>query len=371
MLGAGGHDCLGQYEASGDGPGPSGVEGWLYFLNDAPGYVRQGADEAGRVTGSWLFDPDGTVLAGPEGLVSHLICGGVYDWSTGLVYRDGRYFDPVLGIWLALMPLLVFQAWKGRRGRRGMPWLVLVLCLVGVGGSLVGCGGDTPSSSKCIPVPTLDHLDYEIVDNSMPIPYEEEGSWWVAFGEVSPRDIILEGIVFYANVVDEPDLRGNLHFKQHVKGGRDMALSDNTTARNWLDTWHRDGPDPYDAYGTYYPIPRSEDAITFDNPRQKLENLRDSPPTSVYPTYIHIDEEFVMFVFWSWQKDGIADRALLGYVEWFWKADATLGPDGKWTLDNPGTRDVTKVTTNNNTPGEPLAIPPGHASVLPDPNTWK
>ncbi len=133
-LGAGGHDCLGQYEAAGDD--------WLYFLNDAPGYVRQGTDEVGRVTGSWLFDPDGTILAGPQDLVSHLICGGVYDWSTGLVYRDGRYFDPMLGIWLALMPLVVFQAWKGRKGRRGMPWLVLVLCLVGVGGSLVGCGGE-------------------------------------------------------------------------------------------------------------------------------------------------------------------------------------------------------------------------------------
>jgi hypothetical protein len=63
------------------------------------------------------------VLEGPDGPVSHLVCGGVYDGSTGLVYRDGRYFDPMLGIWLALTPLLVMRR---RRGKH--PW-VLLLCL--------------------------------------------------------------------------------------------------------------------------------------------------------------------------------------------------------------------------------------------------
>jgi len=58
------------------------------------------------------------VLEGPHGPVSHLICGGVYDWSTGLVYRGGRYFDPNLGIWLALMPLMVVQGWSKRKDRR-------------------------------------------------------------------------------------------------------------------------------------------------------------------------------------------------------------------------------------------------------------
>ncbi|MFP4396243.1 MAG: hypothetical protein ACLFTI_13380, partial [Anaerolineales bacterium] len=53
-------------------------------------------DAEGEVVSAWLFDPDGTVLEGPNGPVSHLICGGVYDWSTGLIYRGGRYFDPHL-----------------------------------------------------------------------------------------------------------------------------------------------------------------------------------------------------------------------------------------------------------------------------------
>jgi hypothetical protein len=105
----------------------------LYYLHDAAGsfaaggYVRQGADASGAIVSPGLFDPDGTVLEGPNGPVSHLICGGVYDGSTGLIYRDGRYFDPMLGIWLALTPLLVVQGWRRRR-RGEHPW-VLLLCL--------------------------------------------------------------------------------------------------------------------------------------------------------------------------------------------------------------------------------------------------
>jgi hypothetical protein len=64
----------------------------LTTIYDASGYVRQGADADGAIVSAWLFDPDGTVLEGPNGPVSHLICGGVYDWSTGLIYRGGRYF---------------------------------------------------------------------------------------------------------------------------------------------------------------------------------------------------------------------------------------------------------------------------------------
>jgi YD repeat-containing protein len=142
-----GHDCLGQYDSAEDE--------WLYYLNDGIGYVRQGADEQGEVVSSWLFDPDGTVLEGPEGLVSHLICGGVYDWSTGLIYKGGRYFDPTLGIWLALIPLVVIQSWRGRKKRRrGMSWYVVAMVVVaGVGGMLAGCGGVTPSPGGDTPTP--------------------------------------------------------------------------------------------------------------------------------------------------------------------------------------------------------------------------
>jgi hypothetical protein len=82
---------------------------------------RDTADDQEQVVSGWLFDPDGAVLEGPEGPVSHLVCGGVYDWSTGLIYKGGRYFDPTLGIWLVLMPLVVVQSWRKRKKRWGFP----------------------------------------------------------------------------------------------------------------------------------------------------------------------------------------------------------------------------------------------------------
>jgi hypothetical protein len=71
----------------------------LTTIYDASGYVRQGADADGAIVSAWLFDPDETALEGPNGPVSGesaqripLIYGEVYDWSTGLIYRGGRYF---------------------------------------------------------------------------------------------------------------------------------------------------------------------------------------------------------------------------------------------------------------------------------------
>jgi len=135
-LGAGGRDCLGEFR---DGePALSGAEGWLYYLPDAEGLVRQGLDAQGDLVSAWLFDPDGALLEGPDGPVSHLVCGGVYDQSTGLLYKGGRYFDPSLGIWLALLPLIVVRR---KKKRRGFPWVVaLALCLGGMSGVLTACG---------------------------------------------------------------------------------------------------------------------------------------------------------------------------------------------------------------------------------------
>jgi len=143
-----GHDCLGEFRD--DEP--------LYYLPDAEGYVRQGVDADGAIISAWLFDPDGTVVEGPSGPVSHLICGGVYDWSTGLLYKGGRYFDPALGIWLALLPLMVVQGWRKRKDKR--QWVLLVCVGLFVVGMLVGC--ERPELPKeedlevlCTEVPTM------------------------------------------------------------------------------------------------------------------------------------------------------------------------------------------------------------------------
>jgi YD repeat-containing protein len=140
-----GDDCLGEYR---DGA-------WLYYLNDGSGYVRQGVNDQGEVVSSWLFDPSGMVLEGPEGPVSHLICGGVYDWSTGLLYKGGNYFDPRLGIWL-LVPLAVIT-WRSKRGKSSLVrTLSILFCLAGV--SLVACVGEEHFKDElarhCITFPT-------------------------------------------------------------------------------------------------------------------------------------------------------------------------------------------------------------------------
>jgi YD repeat-containing protein len=144
-----GADCLGELRD----------DEWLYYQHDGDRMVRQGTDAEGEVVSAWLFDPDGTMLEGPDGPVSHLICGGVYDWSTGLIYRGGRYFDPTLGIWLALVPLVVVQSWRRRKkkGLRG-PWAIaLALFLVGTSGMLTGCvppGGLPATCPTPVDVPT-------------------------------------------------------------------------------------------------------------------------------------------------------------------------------------------------------------------------
>ena len=121
-----GDDCLGQYEES---------EGLLYYLSDAEEMVRQVVNDQGEITAVWLFDPDGLVLEGPQGPVSHLMCRGIYDWSTGLIYKDQRYFDPTLGLWLALAPLVVLQSWRRKKRRWWTPWYVVLICVMGVGGN--------------------------------------------------------------------------------------------------------------------------------------------------------------------------------------------------------------------------------------------
>jgi hypothetical protein len=129
-------------------------DAWAYYLSDMAGQVRQLADEAGAISSTWLYNPDGTVLEGPEGPVSHLVCGGVYDGSTGLIYKDSRYFDPNLGLWLMMMPLAVMSLWPGRKRRGGFSGFSILLVMVCVGGLVVGCGGEkvppTPTEELCL-----------------------------------------------------------------------------------------------------------------------------------------------------------------------------------------------------------------------------
>ena len=102
-------------------------------------------DEAGEIDFTWSYSASGEVLSGPQGPYVLLDCpDGVYDWSTGLIFLNGRYFDPALGIWIALGIALQGRPWSRKRKRRRWVWLLWVLVVLAVT-MMSGCGSGSPS----------------------------------------------------------------------------------------------------------------------------------------------------------------------------------------------------------------------------------
>jgi YD repeat-containing protein len=112
-----GRACLGEQATDNATAGRT----WRYYQRDGEGLVRQTTDQTATITLAWTFSPDGGVVLGEEGPVTHLGCedDAVYDWSTGLIFKNGRYFDPELGIWLLGPLMVVFGLWRPRRRRKG------------------------------------------------------------------------------------------------------------------------------------------------------------------------------------------------------------------------------------------------------------
>jgi hypothetical protein len=136
------------------GAGDPETEEWRYYQRDGNNLVRQTTNSAAEITLAWAYSPDGAVLIGAKGPVTNLGCGDIYDWSTGLVYKDGRYFDPTLGIWLTILPLmLLWGAWqplKQRQKRRAKDRIFLNLILVVLASGLFGCRpGEDPPPTPC------------------------------------------------------------------------------------------------------------------------------------------------------------------------------------------------------------------------------
>jgi hypothetical protein len=122
---------------------------WRYYHQDGNHLVRQTTNEQAEVTFAWTFSPEGAVVLGEKGPVTNLGCGAIYDWSTDLIFKQGRYFDPNSGIWLTMSGLVIYQgSWmpynrqrKGSKNKKRLYWLLLLLLLV-----LTGCmtGEPTP-----------------------------------------------------------------------------------------------------------------------------------------------------------------------------------------------------------------------------------
>ncbi|MCC6608015.1 MAG: hypothetical protein IT327_32715 [Anaerolineae bacterium] len=153
-----GRECIGEHV---DADEPVNEE-WRYYQRDAnplagSGLVRQTSDENRQVTMAWTYSPTGGVVLGEGGPVTNLACGngGIYDWSTGLIFKNGRYFDPNTGIWITMGAMVTWQIWpqENRRQRRWrkrygpqIGFLILLLLLILLTTSLSGCA--------CGPVPT-------------------------------------------------------------------------------------------------------------------------------------------------------------------------------------------------------------------------
>jgi len=142
---------------------------WAYPLRDRDGSARQIADWSGRVSLARTFKPLGGILqeqGAYESVFGYL--GAQLDRISGLLYADGRYFDPTTGRFLTphrrfdayrprslnpyvpwvdptmllLGPLMVWAtlATGERRRRYGRwTWVLLLLC---VAVSVAGCGGE-------------------------------------------------------------------------------------------------------------------------------------------------------------------------------------------------------------------------------------
>lgn len=118
-----------------------------YYHRDGRQMVRQTTNDEANVTLAWVYTPEGVVLMGEEGPVTHLDCGAgaVYDWSTGLIFKNGKYFDPGLGVWLTIIGIVVYQGgwqlsrrrWNWGKDKRRIILLGLLLVL-----TLVACDGE-------------------------------------------------------------------------------------------------------------------------------------------------------------------------------------------------------------------------------------
>jgi len=231
-----GKDCLGERR---DGK-------LLYYLHDGQEYVRQGTDTDGAVAGAWLYSPDGDTMAGPYGPVSHLVCSGVYDWSTGLLYRGGHYFDPSLGIWVTLMPLIISSRQKRRGRKSGTRWATWLLLIgVGLGGVLIACGPQyrcpptlpvTPPSDACTVLPLPPVSPYMAgptvritspVGNPVPVPGDPRGIgrgsflWRVHYELETPAE-------YETQIFQEADA---------WQGGTGNVWEDMQIADHFLETW--------------------------------------------------------------------------------------------------------------------------------------
>ncbi len=164
---------------------------WSYPLRDSNASVRQSVDGNANLISASSYKPFGATLS-ENGTYESLFgfAGAQVDRLSGLLYANGRYYDPVTGRylmpdygqqnpyaprqgpWWLLLPLIgIVFVWKGRKSG---PWRMLILVsVVGAGLSLVSCT-QQPEPDPIPPV--LSYTQYEDIDLSetRDIPWRDE-----------------------------------------------------------------------------------------------------------------------------------------------------------------------------------------------------
>ncbi len=117
-------------------------------LPGAPDNEQPGGGHAGRT-----FSPEGAVILGEEG-------DTIYDWSTGLIFKRGRYFDPNTGIWLTMggamiwhhQPIRLSRCQRRQYSKQRRVYLLLLLLLIVL--ILTGCGDEDSTATPSDPTAT-------------------------------------------------------------------------------------------------------------------------------------------------------------------------------------------------------------------------
>ncbi|MEJ5312677.1 MAG: hypothetical protein WHX52_23175, partial [Anaerolineae bacterium] len=256
------------------------------------------------------------------------------DWSTGLLYKGGRYFDPALGIWLVLLPLMVVQAWPGRRRKQldkntTLLWFVrLVLVAICALSLLTACNNEKETLERaCIDVkmPTLTSIEIISVQDIQLFPVPNGGGdWRVQFGnrvDSASDPNMLPGIVIQAKLDAQTEVNGTLEWVQDVVTKRIQERTDAFVkltdspqrfaygdGKRALDTW-----DPY----------KAADDLIIDSAGVFSSKIWDSPglPLPLLPPlkYVMIEDSFRSFV--MWRPTGLNCRLPLGMIEWEWRVE--------------------------------------------------
>lgn len=150
---------------------------WRYYHQDGNHLVRQTTNIAATVTLAWAYSPEGAVVLGEKGPVTNLGCGAIYDWSTGLIFKKGRYFDPNTGIWLTLGGFVIHQVERSSRSKqrkysKGKKRVYLLFFLLLLALALSSCGGGIDKQA-------IENLGEDIICSpNIPIDWQPSSRAW-------------------------------------------------------------------------------------------------------------------------------------------------------------------------------------------------